>query len=105
MPQNNEAYTKLKAPKKVLHINDSAFVLPDDFNGSIQDAMKLFLEYHNESHENNKTELPVDPSGLFTPIGILAVAGENIKCCVEARIYELSEDGSYIDITPDSDSH
>lgn len=104
MPQINEEISKLKGPKKVLHINNSAFVLPDDFNGSIQDAMKLFLQYHEKAHSNHKTEFPVDPSGLFSPIGILAVGGDDIKCCVEARIYELGDDGKYIDVTPESDA-
>lgn len=105
MPQMNEDIKKLKGPKKVLHINNSAFILPDDFSGTLQDAMKLFLDYHNGIHENNKSEIQVDPSGLFTPIGILAVAGDEIKCCVEAHIYELSDDGSYIDVTPESENH
>lgn len=100
MPHIEETLKKIKGPKKVLHINNSAFILPDDFSGNIQDAMKLFLEYHNITHEENKTEFPVDPSGLFTPIGILAIGGDELKCCVDARIYELTDEGTYIDITP-----
>lgn len=101
MPQINDEIKKIKGPKKVLHINNSAFILPDDFVGTIQDAMTLFLEYHHDTHKNNKPELPVDPSGLFSPIGILAVGGDEVKCCIDARIYELTDEGHYIDVTID----
>ena len=47
MSQIEHKYT-INGPKKVLQIYDAAFALPDDFNGNIQDAMKLFLEYHEK---------------------------------------------------------
>lgn len=102
MPQIEPDYY-IKGPKKVLHIYDSAFALPDDFNGSIQDAMKLFLEYHEKMLKQHKEGVQIDQSRLFTPMGVLAVAHENndnLKCCVEARIYELNEFGRYVDVTP-----
>lgn len=103
MPQTIEPDHHIKGPKKVLHIYDSAFALPDDFNGSIQDAMKLFLEYHEKMVEKHKGGVEIDQSRLFTPMGVLAVAHENaddLQCCVEARIYELNEFGRYVDVTP-----
>lgn len=103
MPQMSDEIKNLRGPKKVLRINDSAFALPDDFDGSLQDAMTLFLEYNQEIQKNKKRELPVDPSGLFSPIGVITVAGNEVKCCVEAHIYELTDEGHYVDVTPDSD--
>ena len=100
MPHNDiEPKLKPKGPKKVLQINDAAFALPDDFNGTIQEAMKLFLEYHQQAVNEHKPEIIIDQSRLFTPIGILTVADENnedIKCCIEARIYKLDKSGHYV---------
>ena len=98
MPQIEPDH-KIKGPKKVLQIYDAAFALPDDFNGTIQDAMKLFLEYHEEVVKTNKQEREIDQSNLFTPIGILTVGEGEIKCCIEARLYELSDNGEYIEMT------
>ena len=102
MPQIEPDYY-IKGPKKVLHIYDSAFALPDDFNGSIQDAMKLFLEYHEKMLKQHKEGVQIDQSRFFTPMGILAVALEtNASClsCVEARVYKVNECGRYVDVTP-----
>ena len=42
MPQT-DSNNLTNGPKKVLHIYDSVFVLPNDCSGTIKDAMKLFL--------------------------------------------------------------
>ena len=89
-------------PKKVLHIYDAVFVLPDDFSGSIQDAMKLFLEYQNKASEENIPESKLDPNRLFTPLGILTISPDKIKCCMEAKLYEL-KDGYYVEMEENSD--
>ena len=85
------------SPKKVLHIYDAVFILPDDFSGTIQDAMKLFLEYQNKVSEENIPESKLDPNRLFTPLGILTISPDDIKCCMEAKLYEL-KDGYYVEM-------
>ena len=85
------------APKKILHINDAVFVLPDDFDGTIQDAMKLFLEYQNKVSEENLPKSKIDPNRLFTPLGILTISPDKIRCCMEAKLYRL-EDGYYVEM-------
>ena len=96
MPQT-DSNNLTNGPKKVLHIYDAVFVLPDDFSGTIQDAMKLFLEYQNKVSKENIPESKIDPNRLFTPLGILTVSRDKIKCCMEARLYEL-KDGYYIEM-------
>lgn len=88
-------------PRKILHITDAAFILPDDFHGSIQDAMKLFLDYHNTLTNKPHAEIKTDYSRLFTPMGILSFAPGNIKCCIDAKLYELSDDGYYVEMNED----
>lgn len=96
MPQT-DSNNLTNGPKKVLHIYDAVFVLPDDFSGTIQDAMKLFLEYQNKVSKENIPESKIDPNRLFTPLGILTVSRDKIKCCMEARLYEL-KDGYYVEM-------
>ena len=100
MSQIEHKYT-INGPKKVLQIYDAAFALPDDFNGNIQDDMKLFLEYHEKVISENKKEKIVDKSRLFTPLGIISIGKGDIKCCIEAKIYELDDNGNYILIDSD----
>ncbi len=100
MPQIEPEH-EIHGPKKVLQIYDAAFALPDDFDGTIQDAMKLFLEYHEKVVAENKKEKIVDKSRLFTPLGIISVGEGDIKCCIEARIYELDENGTYVAVNTD----
>lgn len=100
MPQIEPEH-EIHGPKKVLQIYDAAFALPDDFDGTIQDAMKLFLEYHEKIVAENKKEKIVDKSRLFTPLGIISVGEGDIKCCIEARIYELDENGTYVAVNTD----
>lgn len=87
-------------PKKVLQIKDAVFILPDDFNGNIQDAMNLFLEYSMSASKDHH-EFKTDPNRIFTPLGILTInPNTNIKCCMEASLYEL-KDGYYVDMLPE----
>ena len=100
MPQYVNPDLKPKGPKKVLHISDAAFALPDDFDGTIRDALTLFLEYHSKAVSENKVGTPVDPSRLFTSMGILSISPPDIKCCLEAKLYKLDKDGHYIEYIP-----
>lgn len=101
MAQMIESNNTIKGPKKILHINEVAFALPDDFNGTIRDAMKLFLEYHNKTISENTPEIKTDYSRLFTPMGILSITKDKMKCCVEAKIYELNDEGYYVEVDSD----
>ena len=96
MPQT-DSNNLTNGPKKFLHNYDAVFVLPDDFSGTIQDAMKLFLEYQNKVSEENIPESKLDPNRLFTPLGILTISPDDIKCCMEAKLYEL-KDGYYVEM-------
>ena len=79
-------------PKKILTIKDCTFILPDDFNGSVEDAFTEFLKYR-ESHLNDAQF--ADPQGLFSSFNLLMHAKNDIKVCGEYALYEL-KDGAYI---------
>lgn len=97
MHQIKPDHDSKNGPKKVLHIYDAVFVLPDDFKGSIQDAMKLFLEYQNKVNNEKLPESKIDPNRLFTPLGILTISPDDLRCCMEAKLYEL-KDGYYVEM-------
>ena len=69
------------SPKKVLHINDAVFVLPDE----------------NKVCEEKLPKSKIDPNRLFTPLGILTISPNNLRCCMEAKLYEL-KDGYYVEM-------
>ena len=91
------------SPKKILHINDAVFVLPDEFKGTIQDAMKLFLEYQNKVCEEKLPKSKIDPNRLFTPLGSLTISPNKLRCCMEAKLYEL-KDGYYVEMDEEESS-
>ncbi len=79
-------------PKKILLIKNCTFILPDDFNGSLEDAFELFIKYRTENISKAKY---IIKSPLFTPFDILLhLDNPNIRTCGDYAIYELI-DGKY----------
>jgi len=77
-------------PKKFLRIHELTFILPDDFNGTVEDAMDLMLEYRT-THKYNAEY--VDPHGLFSTMSCL-VNAPDAKFCADETIFEL-KNGTY----------
>ena len=83
-------------PKKFLRIRDTIFILPDDFNGEVPDAMKAFLQ-HVVENDGKPVEF-ADPNGVYTALGvILALTPEN-KVSYDSAIYKLIGDNYYIEL-------
>jgi hypothetical protein len=78
---------------KLLYIKDCNFALPDDFEGSLGDALSLLAEYRLKKEKENKiTNRPFSPS-LPTTYEDLQ-NNDNAKCSVHYAIYKISEDGT-----------
>ena len=60
-----------KIPKKILLIRDCTFILPNDFNGTIEDAFKEFLKYREE---NIQSATYVSDTGLFSTFDLILYA-------------------------------
>lgn len=72
-------------------IKDCTFILPEDFNGSLEDAFTEFLKYRT-SHLDGASR--VDDSNIFSTFDILMHSNKDAKVCGQYAIYELV-DGSY----------
>ena len=84
-------------PKKILLIKDCTFILPDDFEGSYEDAFSKFLEYHKK---HLKDAIAVDDSNIFSTFDILLHSNKSSKVCGQYAVYELV-DGKYQVMDPD----
>ena len=78
-------------PKKILMIKDCTFILPDDFDGTLEDAFSKFLEYRSSNLDNAKY---IDDSNIFSTFDVLLHSGSEPKACGQYGIYELV-DGRY----------
>ena len=72
-------------------IKDCTFILPDNFNGTLEDAFSEFLKYRT-SHLSEANY--VDDSGIFSTFDILMHNGKKTKVCGQYAMYELV-DGKY----------
>ena len=78
-------------PKKILMIKDCTFILPDNFEGTLEDAFDAFLEYRKSNLKNAQF---IDDGNLFSTFDVLLHSGEKPKVCGQYAIYELV-DGKY----------
>lgn len=78
-------------PKKILMVKDCTFILPDDFNGTLEEAFSNFLEYRAKHLDEAKH---VDDSNIFSTFDVLLHSGSEPRVCGQYGIYELV-DGRY----------
>lgn len=75
-------------PKKILKITDLTFILPDDFNGNIQNALMMLAAYLNIELKTLHTE------GL--PVKSIPTTQNGVpKVTMTYGILELDENGEY----------
>lgn len=84
-----------RPPNKILRIRDAVFILPDNFEGSIDQAFTKFLEYQQSA--NKAFVNTIDPNDIYTPLGILLQDQHHGKVCLDCSIYEYV-DGLYQEI-------
>ena len=73
-------------PNKILVIKDCTFILPDGFDGTLEEAFTEFLKYRAE-HLNRAHY--VDDSGIFSTFDILVHSKNNPQVCGQYSMYEL----------------
>ena len=78
-------------PKKILMVKDCTFILPDDFDGTVEDAFSEFLKYRADHLNDAKY---IDDSNIFSTFDILLHSGKEPRVCGQYAIYELV-DGKY----------
>lgn len=77
-------------PRNVLRISDLTFILPDDFEGDLQEAFQLLLDHliNNEClsivHEKRST------------VATLLRANDEPKLCMKYGLFTMDENGNYI---------
>ena len=77
-------------PKKVLVIKDCTFILPEDFDGTVEEAFSEFIKYRASSLPN---ATHINDSNLFSTFDLL-LHSEGSKVCGQYAIYEFV-DGRY----------
>lgn len=86
-----------KLPKKLLTIKECTFILPDDFDGSIEDAFTEFLKYRQS---NLKKAEMLDEHGLLSTFSLL-MTRDNCRACGQYSLLEL-KNGSYVAMQEES---
>jgi hypothetical protein len=75
--------------KKILNIQECYFILPDDFKGTLGEALSLLAEYRlNAEKENQIHTSDIDCYEILTK-------NNDIKCSIKYGIYELSKDNEW----------
>lgn len=78
-----------RKPKNILRISDLTFILPDDFEGDLQEAIQLLKDHLDREV---KSEIIHDN---FTSVRTLLSASNNPKLCMRYGLFEIDEHGNY----------
>ena len=76
--------------KKIMQITDCNLNLPDNFEGSLLDALKLLVQYREEAESKNNVNKHSEEENGFD----LLWNNDNIKCLISYGFSELNEDGT-----------
>lgn len=76
--------------KKLLSIGECQFSLPDDFEGTLGDAL-LLLANHRLEAEKNKS---ISREDIDTPCYDKLRTKNDIKCAIKYSLSKVSEDGT-----------
>ena len=81
---------KYMVSKKLLTIQECQFNLPDDFDGTLGDALMLLAKKRLEAESKNKVNREDNDSDCYTTL----MNNDDIKCTIKYALYKLSEDGT-----------
>jgi hypothetical protein len=82
---------ELHLPKKILRVEDLTFILPDDFDGDLQSALRLLANYLDVEFQNGKFN-PKEKSEKFP--SLFEDDGTN-RASMKYGIFEMDENGNY----------
>lgn len=78
---------------KLLHIEDGWFNLPDDFDGTIGEALMLFAEYKLEQ-EKKGVFIPVEESENTADMYTELISNDNVKGALVWNYFKLDEESN-----------
>jgi hypothetical protein len=81
----------ISLPKKVLRIEDLTFILPDDFDGNLQSALRLLATYLDIEFRDGR----FDPKGKSEHLPSLFESDNENKAAMRYGIFEIDDDGNY----------
>ena len=73
-------------PKKILRIHELTFILPDDFAGTVENAMDLLLTYRKDHLKDARYS---DPNNVMSTMELLVTSDRDEKVCGDGAVYEL----------------
>lgn len=76
--------------KKLLSIQECYFTLPDDFEGTLGDALMLLAKRRLESESQNKVNREDNEADCYTTLA----NKEDEKCFIKYALCKMSEDGT-----------
>ena len=76
--------------KKLLSIQECQFSLPDDFDGTLGDALMLLAKKRLEAESKSEINRENNDSDCYTTL----VNNDGIKCSIKYALCKLSEDGT-----------
>ncbi len=76
--------------KKLLSIKECYFNLPDDFEGTLGDALMLLAKKRLESESKDKINKEDDSADCYAKL----ITDEDIKCSIKYSLCKLSDDGT-----------
>lgn len=78
-------------PKKILRVKDLTFILPEDFEGDLHDALEEFMKYRDK-HKSNAKFVEVEQDK--TSVDLLFINEGDDRVFGEYGLFHLI-DGSY----------
>ena len=79
---------RMMLSKKLLTIYNCQFSLPDDFKGTLGEALMLLAEYRLKSENENKIEKQDNDINHYE----ILQKNDSIKCAISYALSKLSED-------------
>lgn len=76
--------------KKIMQITDCYLNLPDNFEGSLLDALKLLVQYREEAESKHNVNKHSKKENGFD----LLWNNDNVKCLISYGFAELNNDGT-----------
>lgn len=80
----------MKLPQKYIEIEDLVFALPDDFEGSCQDALALLLKYILKASSKSKDSEVIDADNVRGIARITRNPGSSVS--MNYRFYEYNDE-------------
>ena len=82
-------------PKKILHIEDLIFILPDDFDGDLQSGLRLLADYLDMEFKKGKKKSRSLSNVEKDNLSALLENKDTVQVAMNYGIFEIDENGNY----------